>query len=135
MLRMPLPEKTVVPWIATEDVATLVRIALDRPGVFGPGPVPLAADQRSFAEVRALMSEALGEPVRYEQIAFGEVRDRRARGMYRWFQICGSAKPDTQMLRRLHPGLLTLQQWLERGGARPRRVESGSAAAGVTAAA
>jgi uncharacterized protein YbjT (DUF2867 family) len=128
-LRTPLPEKTVVPWIATEDAATLVRVALDRPGVFGPGPVPLAADQRSFAEVRALVSEALGEPVRYEQIAFGEVRDRRARGMYRWLQIAAREEPDVQMLRRLHPGLRALQQWLERGGLDLDRVESGSAAA------
>jgi uncharacterized protein YbjT (DUF2867 family) len=127
-LRTPLPEKTVVPWIATEDAATLVRIALDRPGVFGPGPVPLAADQRSLTEIRALVSEALGEPIRYEQIAFGEVRDRRARGMYRWFQIAARDEPDVQMLRRLHPGLQTLRRWLERGGLELGNSESRSAA-------
>ncbi len=45
-----------------------------RPGALCPGPVPLAAGEQSFAEVRALLSEALGEPVRYEQIAIGEVK-------------------------------------------------------------
>jgi len=129
VLRTPLPERTVVPWISMEDVGTLVRAALDRPGALGPGPVPLAAGEQSFAEVRALLSEALGEPVHYEQIAFGEVKDRRARGMYRWFQASAGYEPDVAMLRRLHPGLQTLQQWLERGGLDLDRVESGAGAA------
>ncbi len=130
-LRTPLPEKTIVPLIALEDVGTLVRVVLDRPGAFGLGPVPLAAEKLSLAEVRALLSEALGEPVRYEQIAFGEVRDRRARGMYRWLQVSTRDEPDVAMLRRLHPGLQTLQQWLERGGLDLGRVAHGQA---VTAA-
>jgi uncharacterized protein YbjT (DUF2867 family) len=129
VLRTPLPEKTVVPLIALEDVGTLVRVAFDRPGVFGLGPVSLVADERSFAEVRALLSEALGEPIRYEQIAFGEVKDRRARGMYRWFQTSARSAPDVKKLRRLHPGLQTLQQWVEGGGLDLERIEHVSAAA------
>jgi uncharacterized protein YbjT (DUF2867 family) len=129
VLRTPLPEKTVVPWIALEDVGTLVRLAFDRPDAFGPGPVPLAADQQSLAELRALLGETLGEPVRYEQTAFGEVRDRRARGMYRWFHSSARDEPDVEMLRRLHPGLQTLRQWLERGGLDLDRIEHGSSAA------
>jgi uncharacterized protein YbjT (DUF2867 family) len=118
VLRTPLSEKSVVPWIALEDVGTLVRLAFDRPEAFGPGPVPLAADEQSLAEVRATLSEALGETVRYEQIAVGEVKDRRARGLYRWFQTSARDEPDVQKLRRLHPGLQTLQQWLERSDRR-----------------
>jgi len=129
VLGTPLPEKTVLPWIALEDVGRLVRVAFDRPGAFGRGPVPLAADELSLAEVRALLGEALGEPVRYEQIAFGEVRDRHVRGMYRWFRTSAEDRPDVAMLRRLQPGLQTLQQWLERGGLDLQRVESRSAAA------
>jgi uncharacterized protein YbjT (DUF2867 family) len=129
VLRTPLPEKTVVPWIAMEDVGTLVRVALDRPAAFGLGPVPLAADELRLAEVRALLSEALGEPVHYEQIAFGEVKDRRTRGTYQWLQTSARVEPDTRMLRRLHPGLQTVQQWLEHGGLELSKVKNGSAAA------
>jgi uncharacterized protein YbjT (DUF2867 family) len=129
VLRTPQPEKTVVPWIALEDIGTLVRVAFDRPGAFSHGPVSLAADQLSLAEVRALLSEALGEPVGYDQIAFGEVKDRRVRGMYRWFQVSARDEPDVGLLRRLHPGLRTMRQWLEQGEMDLSRIGSVAAAA------
>ena len=105
----------MVHWIAMDDVGALVRLAFDRPGAFGRGPVPLGADELSFAEAAAMIGETLGEEVRYEQIALGEVRDRHARGMYRWFQNHARYEPDVDELRRLHPGLLTFRQWLEAG--------------------
>jgi uncharacterized protein YbjT (DUF2867 family) len=129
VLRMPLGEHTAVHWIAVEDVATLVRLAFDRPGAFGPGPVQLGADELSFTQACALISERLGEEVRYEQIALGEVRDRHARGMYRWFQSYAHYKPDVKMLRRLHPDLMTFKQWLDSGRLDLGKVEHGSSAA------
>ena len=53
--------------------------------------------------------------MRYEQVALGEVKDRHARGMYRWFQRSAHYKPDVDGLRRIHPGLMTFQRWLESG--------------------
>ncbi len=129
VLRMPLPEQTVVHWIATDDVGALVRLAFDRPDAFGPGPVPLGADELSFAEAAAVLGEKLGEEVRYEQIALGEVRDRHARGMYRWVQGSPHYEPDVAYLRRLHPGLLTFRQWLEAGRLDLGKVEQKSVAA------
>ncbi len=129
VLRMPLGEHTSVHWIAVEDVATLVRLALDRPGALGSGPVQLGADELSFAQACKLIGERLGEDVRYEQIALGEVKDRHARGMYRWFQSYAHYKPDVEKLRRLHPGLMTFRQWLESGRLDLDKVERGSSAA------
>ena len=116
-------------WIAVDDVGALVRLAFDRPAAFGPGPVQLGADQLSFAEACAMIGAVLGEEVRYEQIALGEVKDRHARGMYRWFQSYAHYEPDVEKLRRLHPGLLTFRQWLEAGHLDLRKVEQGSSAA------
>ena len=129
VLRMPLGERTRVHWIAVEDVATLVRLAFDRPGPFGSGPVQLGADELSFTQACALIGERLGEEVRYEQIALGEVKDRHARGMYRWFQSYAHYKPDVEKLRRLHPGLMTFERWLESGRLDLAKVEHGSTAA------
>ncbi len=129
VLRMPLNENARVHWIGVEDVGTLARLADDRPGAFGPGPVQLGADELSFAEACDLMSEFLEEEVRYEQIALGEVKDRHARGMYRWFQSYAHYKPDVEKLRRLYPGLLTFRQWLGSGRLDLVKVEHGSQAA------
>ncbi|NLE22807.1 MAG: NmrA family NAD(P)-binding protein [Actinobacteria bacterium] len=129
VLRMPLPETTEVHWIAVEDVGTLTRLAFDRPRAFGAGPVELGADRLSFAAACAMMSDVLGEHVRYEQIALGEVKDRHARGMYRWFQSYAHYEPDVAKLRRIHPGLMTFHQWLEAGHLDLSKVEHGSSAA------
>ena len=116
-------------WIALSDVGALVRTALDRPDAFGRRPAALGADELSFAEVAGLIGEALGEDVRYEQIPLGEVKDRHARGMYRWFQDSAPYEPDVEALRRLHPGLLTVRRWLHDGRLDLKKVERGSAAA------
>lgn len=129
VLRMPLPEEAEVYWIAVEDVGTLARLAFDRPRAFGAGPVELGADRLSFAAACVLIGEVLGETVRYEQIAPGEVKDRHARGMYRWFQSYAHYAPDVAKLRRIHPGLLTFRQWLEAGRLDLGKIEHGSAAA------
>lgn len=129
VLRLPLSADLAPYWIAVEDVATLVRLAFDRPGSLGPGPIQLGADHLSIAQACALLSDRLGEEVRYEQIALGQVSDRHARGMYRWFQSYAHYHPEVQMLRRLHPGLLTFRQWLEAGRLDLSKVEHGSSAA------
>jgi uncharacterized protein YbjT (DUF2867 family) len=128
VLRLPLSEHAVVHWIALEDCALLVKAALDRPGEFGAGPVELAADELSFAQVAALIAETLGEEVRVERIAHGEVRNRHARGMYRWFQGAERYDPDIEKLRRLDPDLMTFRRWLEAGGLDMKKVEQGTAA-------
>ena len=128
-LRLPLSERTVVPWIAVEDVGALVRLAFDRPEAFGRGPVHLGADELSFAEAAVQIGEVLGEEVRYEQIALGEVTDRHARGVYRWFLNHGRYEPDVDKLRRLHPGLLTFRRWLEAGHLDLGKIEQASATA------
>ena len=51
------------------------------------------------------------------------------RGMYRWFQVSARDEPDVDLLRRLHPGLRTMRQWLEQGELDLSRIESGAAAA------
>ena len=94
-----------------------------------PWPWPFGDVLLSFAEACAMIGAALGEDVRYEQIALGEVRDRHARGMYRWFQSYAHYAPDVEKLRRLRPGLLTFRQWLEAGNLDLRKVERGSSAA------
>jgi len=129
VLRLPLSERARVHWIALSDVGALVRTAFDRPAAFGPGPVALGADELSFAEVAGLIGETLGEDVRYEQIPLGKVKDRHARGMYRWFQNCARYEPDVEKLRRLHPDLLTVRRWLQAGRLDLRKVEQGTAAA------
>jgi uncharacterized protein YbjT (DUF2867 family) len=129
VLRMPLSEQATAHWIAVEDVGTLVRLAFDRPAVFGTGPVQLGADELSFADAAAMIGEVLGEEVRYEQIALGDVNDQHARGMFRWFQSYAHHHPDAAKLRRIHPGLLTFRQWLEAGRLDLRKIEQETSAA------
>ena len=57
------------------------------------------------------------------------MRERHARGVYRWFLDHGRYEPDVNELRRLHPGLLTFRRWLETGHLDLEKIEQRSAAA------
>jgi len=128
VLRMPLGKDTRVQWIAVDDVGELARLAFDRPDAFGPGPVQLAADELTFAEAMDVIGDVLGAEVRYEQISLDEVEDEHAHGMYRWFQTYAHYHADIDRLRELHPGLMSLRDWLEAGRIDLSKVEEGPAA-------
>jgi uncharacterized protein YbjT (DUF2867 family) len=115
VLRMPLDPRTTVQWIAVDDVGELVRLALERPELFGSGPVELAADELTLEIALAMVGDELDADVRYEQISLDDVTDQHAHGMYRWFQSYAHYDADMEALRRLHPGMLTFRQWLEKG--------------------
>jgi len=115
VLRMPLEEQTRVQWISVQDVGELSRIALERPSAFGHGPVQLAADELTLEVALQMIGDELDADVHYEQISLDEVTDQHAHGMYRWFQSYAHYDADMEALRRLHPGMMTFRQWLERG--------------------
>lgn len=128
VLRMPLPDQTTLQWIAVADVGELVRLAFDRPDVFGPGPVQLAGDELTLEVALAMVGDELDADVRYDQVALDEVQDRHARGMYRWFQSHAHYDADLESLRQLHPHMLTFRRWLERGCLDQGKLEERSAA-------
>ncbi len=76
-----------------------------------------------------MLGEALGEEVRYEQIALGAGQGPARARHVPLVPDLRRYEPDVAYLRRLHPGLLTFRQWLEAGRLDLRKVEQKSVAA------
>lgn len=104
--------------IALEDIAEFAALAFDRPERFAGRTLELAGDEPTPAEAVALIADATGFPLRYEQLTGEEaaalgpeiaaVRQRWLEGQ-RWHA-------DIEALRVIHPGLRTLSDWLDEGG-------------------
>jgi nucleoside-diphosphate-sugar epimerase len=105
--------------IAVEDVAEFAALAFADPARYAGRTLELAGDQPTPVEAAALIAEAVGSPVRYEQLTeheaaaigpvIAETRKRWTAGQ-RWHA-------DIEALRVIHPGLRTLAQWLSESGA------------------
>jgi nucleoside-diphosphate-sugar epimerase len=65
VLRYPLPAEAPAPWVAMEDVARAAAVAIDREVA---GSFALPGAPRTGADVTAALGDAIGRPVRWEQI-------------------------------------------------------------------
>ena len=105
--------------IALEDIAEFAALAFADPARYAGRTLELAGDQPTPVEAAAAITRATGIPVRYEQLSaseaeaispmVGEARKRWAEGS-RWHA-------DIEALRVIHPGMRTLQDWLDESGA------------------
>jgi uncharacterized protein YbjT (DUF2867 family) len=105
--------------IAPEDIAEFAALAFADPARYAGRTLELAGDQPTPVEAAAIISAATGLTVRYEQLTADEaaaispdLAETRQRWMdgHRWHA-------DIEALRVIHPGLRTLKNWLDEGGA------------------
>ncbi len=100
--------------LATEDLAAFVRLAVGHPEVYLDNTFELASDELTMPEVAEVFSRVTGKTVQYVQQPIEQVRrfNKDAGRMYAWFNDDGY-HADIPALRALHPGLLTLEAWLQ----------------------
>jgi uncharacterized protein YbjT (DUF2867 family) len=108
-----------VPWLAVDDLGAIAaRVFADRARFVG-ADLPLAADVQSMDEARSTWQDVTGRPPRrfampvpiFQRIAGVAGKDLPI--MWRWLRS-GSVPLDTTTTRELHPGALTVREWLER---------------------
>ncbi len=109
--------------VAVADIAEFVLMAYADPQRFRGRTIELAGDDPTPTAAAAMISEATGVPVRYEQVdraeaaaiapEVGRIHDLWAAG-HRWHA-------DIEVLRVVHPKLQTLADWLAAGGAQQIR--------------
>jgi uncharacterized protein YbjT (DUF2867 family) len=105
--------------IALEDIAEFAALAFADPPRFAGRTLELAGDQPTPVEAAAAISEAIGIPVRYEQLTDEEaaaIGPGIAETRKRW-QSGDRWHADIEALRVIHPGLRTLTDWLAESGA------------------
>ena len=129
-LVLALRPETKVQMIALEDIGYFVAHAFGLPQRFIGEAIEIAGDELTMPETAATFSRVMGCPVEFVQADIEEVRrsNREWAEMLEWFDREGY-RADIPYLRQIHPGLLTLEQWLRKSEWAPvgvRQESSGS---------
>jgi uncharacterized protein YbjT (DUF2867 family) len=106
-LATPFVATNHLPLVALDDVGALTALAVTRPQDFAGRTVNVAGDTRTPLAIAADLAEALGEPVRYEEV--------QVEGVF-VYQEASTPIDDIQWLRTVYPRLHTFSSWLVEGG-------------------
>lgn len=103
--------------IAVEDIAVFVALVFANPEGYIGKTIELAGDALTESQLAETFTKVIGRPVKLSlptgERGWGDQEEMTA--MFNFFN--GEAyDADIPTLRKLHPGLLTLEQWLRKNG-------------------
>ena len=110
------PEKTMQ-MVAVEDIAVFAALAFADPQQFLGRRIELAGDELTEAEIAQVFTKVIGRPVKAAgpQNRAGAALPEERQAMFNFFN--GKAyDADIASLRKIYPGLLTLEQYLRKNG-------------------
>jgi uncharacterized protein YbjT (DUF2867 family) len=103
--------------IAVEDVAAFVALAFANPNQYLGKTIELAGDALTESQIADTFTKVIGRPVKLTVPSGGGGRrsEEEMVAMFNFFNGIGY-DADISVLRKLHPGLLTLEQYLRKNG-------------------
>jgi uncharacterized protein YbjT (DUF2867 family) len=115
LIRM-IPPQARVQLIAVRDVGSFAALAFADPGYYVGKAIELAGDELTGAQLVAAFSTAIGRPLEAELLSAEVLATFGLRGDTLDGPRYGGWQADIPALRALHPGLLTLDDWLSVDG-------------------
>lgn len=103
--------------LAVEDIGAFVALAFANPDQYLTKTIELAGDALTESEIADTFAKVIGKPVKLVVPTGGNGRrsDEEMTAMFNFFN--GKAyEADIPALRKLHPGLLTFEQYLRQNG-------------------
>lgn len=109
------PEKPLQ-MVSVEDIGFMAAIILDNPEDWAGRTVDIAGDSLTMPQVAERFSAYTGRYVFYREQSLQDLKriDSERYLMMRWFNDHGY-DADIEAVRRVHPALMDLEQWLNRG--------------------
>jgi uncharacterized protein YbjT (DUF2867 family) len=110
------PEKEIQS-MAVEDIGVFAALAFANPEQYIGKTIELAGDELTESQIANTFTEVIGRPVKLIMPSEEDGRrsDEEMKAMFNFFN--GEAyAADIPALRKLHPGLLTLEQYLRQNG-------------------
>ncbi len=103
--------------IAVEDIAAFVAFAFANPQQYISKTIELSGDELTESQIADTFTKVVGRPVKLTPPTPGGGRrsEEEMVAMFNFFNGEGYGA-DIPALRKLHPGLLTLEQWLRKNG-------------------
>ena len=110
------PDKTLQ-IVATDDIGAFAELAFANPEQFIGKTIELAGDVLTEPQIAAVFAKVIGRPVQVSapQMPEGATPTEEQIAMFNFFNGVGY-DADIPALRRLYPGLQTLEQYLRRNG-------------------
>ncbi|MFE1906713.1 NmrA/HSCARG family protein [Streptomyces gardneri] len=104
--------------MAVDDVGAVAALAFSRPEEWIGREVSLAGDELTPVRIAAAIGKALGIPLPYVQVPIEAIRALSEDFAYanEWLNTHGY-RADIPATRRIHPGTMDFDTWLERTGA------------------
>ncbi|GEN12108.1 Uncharacterized conserved protein YbjT, contains NAD(P)-binding and DUF2867 domains [Myxococcus fulvus] len=109
------PEKSLQ-LIAVDDIGRFVALAFSDPATYVGRSIELAGDALSGTQLAEAISLATNRSIPYVQIPGEGLRQNPSLERLAAFVSEDGGKADIAALRELHPGLLTFDAWLAKGG-------------------
>ncbi|CAG7635355.1 NmrA/HSCARG family protein [Paenibacillus allorhizosphaerae] len=103
--------------IAVDDIGMFVMLAFKHPDIFLDKTIEIAGDALTPTSIAAAITHATNHPINYVQIPIETVRQNNETlaQLYEWLNEEGY-EVDFPTLRKLHPGLMSFDIWLEKKG-------------------
>src|SRR5262245_12060015 len=103
--------------IAADDIGAFAALAFEHPDEYLGKTIEIAADALSPPQIAVAISRAAGRSIRYAQIPIETVRQQNAK-VARAIDFLNQVgyTTDIAALRKLHPGLMDFDTWLEKEG-------------------
>ncbi|WP_199615310.1 NmrA/HSCARG family protein [Paenibacillus alkalitolerans] len=103
--------------IAVEDIGAFSALAFENPERYLGKTIEIAGDSLTPVAISNAISRAIGGDIPYVEIPIDTIRQISPSGA-RTFEFINNEelKIDIAEVRRLHPGLLTFNEWLEKIG-------------------
>ncbi|WP_440899727.1 NmrA family NAD(P)-binding protein [Actinosynnema sp.] len=121
LFRVPLGERGRYPLIALDDIAWFAARMFEDWHGWGARDLAVVADSPTGAQIAATFERVTGIPSAYLPVPLEAVRANGGHdfaSMFEFFQTRDVADLDRDLpaLRRLHPGLMTFEDWLRATG-------------------
>ncbi len=110
------PEKGVQN-IAVEDIAVFAALAFENPQEYLGKTIELSGDELTEQQIAETFARVIGRPVKLVPPQPGQswMTEEESKAIFNFFNGEGY-NADIPALRKMHPGLLTLEQWLRKNG-------------------
>jgi uncharacterized protein YbjT (DUF2867 family) len=126
VLAIPIKSDALYPLIAVSDVGAFAALAFDAPDEYLGKTIELAGDTPTPPQIAAAISHAIGRTISYVHITAETLRQNEALAgspelmeeLLRASEYLNRRrfKGDISALRKLHPGLMDFETWLQREG-------------------
>ncbi len=117
ILRLPLKPGKLLQMIAPDDLGIFVRMAFESPEMFLDKSIDIAGDEMTLREAAGIFTARIGCRVVYEEIPIEMIQNESKDDalMFEWLND-SNFKVDIKSLKTIHPGLMTLDNWLYNNG-------------------